>query len=192
VVSDIATMFKMTPEIEELIRELSASGKSGRAIARELGCSQTSVRRILNPESIKRAKRKYRQSPHGRQKEQEYRSSTKEQMQAYSRQHYLENLDRYKERNRHHYQENKAYYAEKCMRYHAAKLQATPAWLAESDLNEMRAIYLEAQRLTKETGILHDVDHIDPLQGKTVCGLHCPLNLQILTAPENRSKGNKI
>lgn len=179
----------MTPETEQMIRDLSASGRSGRSIAREIGCSQTSVRRVLNPESLKRAKSKYRQSLHGRQKEQEYRDSTKERMQVYSRQHYLDNLDKYKERNRRHYEENRSYYAEKCMRYHAAKLRATPDWLTESDLDKMRAIYSEAQRLSKETGILHHVDHIHPLRGKTVCGLHCPLNLQILTATDNLSKG---
>lgn len=179
----------MTPETEQMIRDLSANGRSGRDIAREIGCSQTSVRRVLNPESLKRAKSKYRQSPHGRQKEQEYRDSTKGRIQAYSRQHYLDNLDKYKERNRRHYKENRSYYAEKCMRYHAAKLRATPAWLTESDLDKMRAIYSEAQRLSEETGILHHVDHIYPLRGKTVCGLHCPLNLQILTATDNLSKG---
>lgn len=71
----------------------------------------------------------------------------------------------------------------------AAKLQRTPAW---ANLDAMRAIYADAQRLTAETGIPHHVDHVIPLQGRLVSGLHVHNNLQILTGSENSRKRNSF
>jgi 5-methylcytosine-specific restriction endonuclease McrA len=68
----------------------------------------------------------------------------------------------------------------------ASKLKATPPW---SDLEEIKLAYAICSRVTKETKIPHEVDHIIPLKGEFVCGLHVPYNLQLLTEKENRSKG---
>lgn len=64
----------------------------------------------------------------------------------------------------------------------AKKLKATPAW---ADKAAILAIYKECVRITKETGVEHQVDHIIPLNGNLVSGLHVETNLQILTAEEN-------
>jgi hypothetical protein len=66
--------------------------------------------------------------------------------------------------------------------------QAKVAWANE---DVIKTLYEEARRLTEESGIPHEVDHIVPLNSKTVCGLHCEDNLQILTKAQNLSKGNK-
>lgn len=70
----------------------------------------------------------------------------------------------------------------------AKKLQATPKW---ANISVIREIYKRASEMTKATGISYHVDHIVPLQGKNVSGLHVDYNLQILTATENCRKKNK-
>lgn len=74
-------------------------------------------------------------------------------------------------------------------RRNAAKIRATPAW---ADEGKIRILYERAAYLTKITGVRHEVDHIYPLQGKRVCGLHVSENLQILTRSQNARKRNKM
>lgn len=79
--------------------------------------------------------------------------------------------------------------ATKVMKRRAAKLQRVPSW---ADLKAIAWFYEEAARLTKLTGIKHEVDHIIPLRGRKVCGLHVEANLQILQKSPNASKGNRM
>ena len=74
---------------------------------------------------------------------------------------------------------------------HANKLQRTPKWLTKEDKRKISNIYKNARHLTVTTGEQHHVDHIIPLQGKLVSGLHVPLNLQILHWKDNLSKRHK-
>jgi hypothetical protein len=75
---------------------------------------------------------------------------------------------------------------------HAAKMGACPPWLKGDLRKQVDAMYAECRRITEETGIEHHVDHIVPLQGDNVCGLHVPCNLRIITAVENAKKGNRL
>lgn len=105
--------------------------------------------------------------------------------------------DKYRAKNRKrlrrqakaYYEANKPKHRARQAAYEATKISATPAW---ADFEKMEAFYLEADRLTAETGIPHDVDHFYPLNSKIMCGLHVETNLQIITAEENRRKSNSI
>jgi len=71
---------------------------------------------------------------------------------------------------------------------YAVQIKRMPLWFEKDTVTNIYAI---AKLQTELTGIPHQVDHIVPLQGKTVSGLHCYDNLQIITASENQAKGNR-
>lgn len=80
-------------------------------------------------------------------------------------------------------------------KYRASKLRAAPSWLTEEHWKQIEKFYEEAAIVSKNTGIIYHVDHIIPLQGKEVSGLHVPWNLQLLPGAGpggNCSKGNRI
>jgi len=74
-------------------------------------------------------------------------------------------------------------------KYNAKKKRQTPLW---ADHLAIKRIYAACARITKETGMEHHVDHIVPIQGRKVRGLHVEYNLQILPGSDNRSKGNRL
>jgi hypothetical protein len=68
---------------------------------------------------------------------------------------------------------------------------ATPSWLTKIQVEEMNQFYWLCKDLLVVTGETYHVDHIIPLQGKDVCGLHVPWNLQVLPSDLNLKKGRK-
>jgi hypothetical protein len=75
---------------------------------------------------------------------------------------------------------------------YARKVQASPKWITKEQEDQIRDFYKEARLKTELTGIKHEVDHIVPIKGKNVTGLHVPWNLRVVTKSENCSKGNKL
>lgn len=88
--------------------------------------------------------------------------------------------------------ENPARVALKDRRRRRGLRNRTPIWLTPLHLTCMNVIYDTARHITDATGVRHVVDHIYPLQGETVSGLHVPENLQILSNTENLRKKNRM
>lgn len=93
-----------------------------------------------------------------------------------------ERLDQRRRYNREHRKRRSDLAKAGCAKRRAAKLLRTPKW---ANLKVIRQFYIDCPE-----GMV--VDHIVPLQGKEVCGLHVENNLQYLTKSENSSKGNKL
>jgi len=74
----------------------------------------------------------------------------------------------------------------------ARKNNATPSWLVGELFDQVKAIYTEASKLTDSQGNRIQVDHIVPLRGKLVSGLHVPWNLRLATKTENCKKNSKF
>lgn len=72
--------------------------------------------------------------------------------------------------------------------YIAAVVLSAPDWVSTADLQALKA---EAARLTKETGVRHELDHCVPLTHPRVCGLTVPWNLRIVTHKVNQAKSNR-
>ena len=86
---------------------------------------------------------------------------------------------------------NKSKYAAKRAKERAAKTKATPKWLTKQQLDDIAEFYMIAKMFQLYTGETYHVDHIEPINGEDVCGLHVPWNLRVIHWKENLEKSNK-
>jgi len=72
----------------------------------------------------------------------------------------------------------------------ARKRHATPAWLTREHHEQIKELHEIARMFMLYTGTEYHVDHIVPLAGNGVCGLHVPWNITVLEGIENQRKKN--
>ena len=133
-----------------------------------------------------------------------YRSENSEKYKNYyknyfqeTKEHHKENIMKWKKEHPEEFKiiynryrdKNPEYMSFKNSKYRTQRKHAMPHWV---DMSEIRKIYKQARELEKLDGVKRNVDHIIPIQGENVCGLHVPWNLQILTESENLKKGNRL
>ncbi len=131
------------------------------------------------------------------------RPENAERVKKYSLSNYYRNIEQHKAYKQRYIEANrdrvtaaaKAYWAahRELSRYHnamrrASKRRATPVW---ADLDAVQEIYELAARVSEQSGVKFDVDHIVPLRSPLVCGLHWEGNLRIIPALQNQQKGNR-
>ena len=102
-----------------------------------------------------------------------------------------ENREQHNAGNREWNSKNKDVKAALSAKRRSAKLNRTPKWLTADDIEHMQALYSVAAMIQRESGVEYHIDHIIPLQGKFVSGLHVPDNLRVIPAVDNLKKSNK-
>ena len=149
-----------------------------RANNREKIAARNKAYREANPEKVAAGQKAYREA-------------NPDKIAAQQKAYRDVNLDKIRAQERAYCEANPEKIVALLAKRRAAQLQRTPPWLTRDHNHQMIQIYAERVRLTKETGVQYHVDHIVPLRGKNISGLHVPWNLQVITAHENQTKNNR-
>ena len=127
-----------------------------------------------------------------RERKKKYLEENREKIYDYNREWRNSNKQKVYEYNLKHRKSNMVYYSYKqSLRYHQ-KNRATPPWLTDDQKKQIMDIYNLRDECRILTGDEYHVDHIVPIKGENVCGLHVPWNLQILPSDINLSKSNRF
>ena len=118
-----------------------------------------------NVEEIRQYDKEYRQANPERKTnaQRKYYLNNIEEIKQYNKQRYQDNIEEIRQDMKQYRQDNQGKVNARHAKRRAAKIQRTPKWLTKEQIIKMEDMYIEAQRLTKETGIPHEVDHIEPI-----------------------------
>jgi hypothetical protein len=172
--------------------EFYSNGKNGQHTACK-ACNREDgrLRRLANPDSAriadaeKHQRRKGAANAHCR----EYHAQNAGRRSEVEKARYIADSDRIKRRTKEYRDANKHKVMAWNGKRRALVAQATPTW---ADIDLIAAAYRLASDLTASTGVIHHVDHVIPLKGKTVCGLHVQSNLAVIPAVDNLRKGARL
>lgn len=125
-----------------------------------------------------------------REYDKQWRKENRQATREASKRWYKNNIELARERDKYRKQSNPEKYNAYNAKRRAAKLQRTPRWLTKDQLDEIETFYTAALAFRIYTGLTYHVDHIVPLQGKNVSGLHVPWNLRVIPETDNLKKSN--
>jgi len=143
---------------------------------------------VNNPGVMKENSKKWygKNKSYVREKSKKWKDAHREEINLAGRMYYAQNRDKESARKKSAAAINRSGINARTALYQARKTHRTPSWLTDFDQRWMKLHYEVA------AGLGLEVDHVVPLHGRTVSGLHVPLNLQLLSRSRNASKGNKI
>lgn len=172
--------------------EFAKNGKNGfHTACKQCARDKAKAWRLSNPQlAAARDKAKHERNRASRLAQmQRYGKENAERRRAIERNRYALEADRIKERNNAYRKANIALVQVWNNARRATEKRATPSW---TDKKLMSEFYAKAAEMTSATGEPHHVDHIIPLRGKEVCGLHVQHNLQVIRAVDNLKKGARF
>lgn len=184
-----------TCKTKKPIEKFSKSNRHTLGVMKECSkCLHQSRKKYQTPESmekiaIQRKEYKEKNKDLIKEKNLEYRKENKEKIKKAQEAYRLNNPEKVKSSKKRWEINNPEKVAEKRFKRRILEKQSIPEW-SESD--KIKNVYEKAKWLGSLTGLKYHVDHIVPINGKEVCGLHVWANLQILEASINCAKGNRV
>lgn len=125
-----------------------------------------------------------------------YYNKNKDKVSEYNAEYYSSNkvakAPENRQRARNWYHNNRSRAIERIRAREADSKLATPKWLTQEQKQLISTFYDHAKDCESVSGETYHVDHIVPLKGENVCGLHVPWNLQVLPADVNIAKSNRV
>ena len=175
--------------IEKPESDFHKNGKMGRHTScKKCSCEKRKLWRLANPELAKERDRlkHEKHSEKRKAKMREYHANNADKRSEVERKRYERNKEKIKAKNYAYRKENRHLVMAWNNGRRAAEKRATPIW---ADYEKIAEFYKQSIVLTEQTGKEYHVDHIIPLRGKNVCGLHVENNLQVILACDNLKKG---